>query len=89
MYWDLICIGIRFDWVWLRIGVRLVFNLLGFVLGFYLFWDLYECFQDKLREVEETLVEKKARIEKEESTLDKKISTLKSQMLQLRSDSQV
>ncbi|XP_023331630.1 kinetochore protein NDC80 homolog [Eurytemora carolleeae] len=45
--------------------------------------------KDKLREVEETLVEKKARIEKEESTLDQKISSLKSQMLQLRSDSQV
>jgi len=75
------------DWVW--IWVRLVFNLLGFVLGFYLFWDLYVRFQDKLREVEETLVEKKARIEKEESTLDQKISSLKSQMLQLRSDSQV
>ena len=83
MYWDLL------EWVWIWIGVRLVFNLLGFVLGFYLFWDLYVCFQDKLREVEETLVEKKARIEKEESTLDQKISSLKSQMLQLRSDSQV
>ena len=47
------------------------------------------CFQDKLREVAETLVEKKARMEKEESTLDKKISSLKSQMLQLKSDSQV
>ena len=83
MYWDLL------EWVWIWIGVRLVFNLLGFVLGFYLFWDLYVRFQDKLREVEETLVEKKARIEKEESILDKKISSLKSQMLQLRSDSQV
>ena len=83
MYLDLL------DWVWIWIWVRLVFNLLGFVLGFYLFWDLYVRFQDKLREVEETLVEKKARIEKEESTLDQKISSLKSQMLQLRSDSQV
>ena len=45
--------------------------------------------KDKLREVEETLVEKKARIEKEESTFDQNISSLKSQMLQLRSDSQV
>ncbi|XP_023346888.1 uncharacterized protein LOC111715748 [Eurytemora carolleeae] len=43
---------------------------------------------DKLCEVEGTLVEKKARIEKEESALDKKISSLKAEMLQLRSDSQ-